>query len=262
MVRERLYPEARIGGYTRVDSTVEFYTRIGTLVAPDSTVIDLGAGRGSVHADRPTSIQSKVSFFKGRARQVIGIDPDPAVHENPSLDEARLLEGDRLPLDNECADLIFADWVLEHIDDPQAFAVEVARTLKPGGWFCARTPNRWGYIGLATNLVPNRLHTAVLKRTQPGRKERDVFPTRYRINTPGALRRAFPSNAFECIVYGVNSEPAYFGNSMVLWRLAQLMFRLTPPGFEAQLLIFVKKTPMAEQPKKALNATFGGRGTQ
>lgn len=240
-MKERLYPEARIGGYTRVDATVEFYMRIGTLVRPDSTVVDLGAGRGAIHTDRPTSIQSKVSFFKGRANEVIGIDPDPAVHDNPSLDTAYVLENERLPLEDESADLIFADWVLEHIDDPLAFAAEVGRILKPDGWFCARTPNRWGYVGLATNLVPNRLHTAVLKRAQPNRKERDVFPTRYRLNTPGALRCAFPADAYELVVYAVNAEPAYFGTSVLLWRLAQLMFRLTPPGFEAQLLIFVRK---------------------
>ena len=72
---------------------------------------------------------------------------------------------------------------------------EIERILKPGGWFCARTPNKWGYISLGANLIPNSLHVRFLKFLQPDRQEEDVFPTRYRMNTIAALKTHFPPNA-------------------------------------------------------------------
>jgi SAM-dependent methyltransferase len=241
VAKQILYPEVAVGGYTRADGTVEFYLRLGELVRADSVVVDLGAGRGAVHQDRSGSVHARLSNFRGRCARVIGVDVASAVHENPSLDEAYVLEGPDLPLPDASADVIFCDWVLEHIEDPQGFVAEISRVLKPAGWFCARTPNRWGYIGLATNLVPNALHVQVLSRAQPGRKEMDVFPTHYRLNTAAAIRRSFPSPTWSAVCYGHFPEPAYFGTSVFLWRGAQMMSRLTPPGMEPVLLIFAQK---------------------
>jgi hypothetical protein len=40
------FPEVEAGGYTRCDGTIEFYSRIRSLIEPTSVVLDLGAGRG------------------------------------------------------------------------------------------------------------------------------------------------------------------------------------------------------------------------
>ena len=64
--------------------------------------------------------------------------------------------------------------------------------LRPGGWLAARTPNKWGMIGIGARAVPNDLHTRVLRRLQPDRKAEDVFPVRYQMNTRKDLRRAVP----------------------------------------------------------------------
>src|SRR5690606_29285299 len=97
-------------------------------------------------------------------------------------------------LDDSSIDLIYADWVLEHVKDPTFFFSEIGRTLKPGGWFCARTPNRWGIIGLATTLIPNGMHTRILKHLQPERNDVDIFPTAYKANTIGQMKRLLPEN--------------------------------------------------------------------
>jgi len=236
-----IYPETAIGGYSRVDGTVEFYLRTGELVQPHHVVVDLGAGRGAIHADRPDSLHARLMNFKGRCAKVVGVDLDPVVHENPSLDEAHVFDGGALPLEDASADVIICDWVLEHVQDPDLFVSELERVLKPGGWFCARTPNRWGYVGLATNAVPNGLHTKVLKTVQPGRKAEDVFPTFYRMNSRGRLHQVFRAKHWSLIAYRIFAEPAYFGRSGILMRAAQIMFRLTPPGFEPTYLIFARK---------------------
>ena len=50
-LKEIYYPESEFGGYTRVDGTVPFFTRVQALARPEMTVLDVGCGRGAV-ADR------------------------------------------------------------------------------------------------------------------------------------------------------------------------------------------------------------------
>ena len=128
--------------------------------------------------------------------------------------------GDPIPYDDGSFDLVLADYVLEHVaaEDAPSVAQEVLRVLKPGGWLAARTPNKWGMIGIGARAVPNDLHTNFLERLQPGRKAEDVFPVRYSMNTKRDLARLFPA-PHEVVVYGHASEPVYFGqSSKAAWR--------------------------------------------
>lgn len=43
----RHYPEARFGGFSDVDGTVAFYSRVQALMTPENVVLDVGCGRGS-----------------------------------------------------------------------------------------------------------------------------------------------------------------------------------------------------------------------
>ena len=92
--------------------------------------------------------------------------------------------------------------------------------LKPGGWICARTPNRWGLISVAARAVPNRLHVATLRRLQPGRLAEDVFPTRYAMNTQRDLGRLFPAPRWSVLTYGHPGVQQYAGSSIAAWRAA------------------------------------------
>jgi hypothetical protein len=40
------FPEIGAGGFSRIDSTIQFYERINSLVDPDFVLLDFGAGRG------------------------------------------------------------------------------------------------------------------------------------------------------------------------------------------------------------------------
>ena len=235
------YPEIGAGGFSRSDTTIEFYTRLNALLRSDRVVADIGAGRGKA-ADDPVPYRRALRILRGRVARVIGLDVDPIVRSNPLLDEAQVIEAaGPLPLADGSVDTVLCDWTFEHVQDPQAFVRELERVLKPGGWICARTTNRWGYIGLGASLVPNRLHTSILRSLQPHRREEDVFPTYYRMNSLGAIGKLFPSQRFRNFTYSVTGEPAYFGNRLMLWRLAQLGARLTPGGAGAVLLVFVQK---------------------
>jgi len=236
----RRNPERQAGGYSRWDATVHFYQRIDALIAPDMTLLDLGAGRGK-YLDDACAYRRRLQSFKGRVARVVGMDPDPVVLSNPGLDEAHVIEPGRLPAADASFDLIVSDWVLEHVAEPGDFAAEVARILKPGGWFCARTPNAWSPVALATRLVPNALHARLLRRVQPDRKARDVFPTAYRLNTPGALKRYFEPARWRHASYRWRTDPAYFFGSPLVWSATSLAAGLSPEGLRHTMLVFLQR---------------------
>jgi SAM-dependent methyltransferase len=238
---DSVYREAAVGGYSRVDSTVDFYSRVNALLEPGSVVADLGAGRGGFVED-PVRYRRELRRLHGKAARTIGLDVDPVVLRNPTLDEAHLIEPGRpFPLADASVDLVVSDYTFEHIDDPVHFAGETARILRPGGWLCARTPNKWGYIGVLARVVPNGMHDSVLRVAQPAKQERDTFRTRYRLNTRADLERHWPQPGFGHFTYSVNSEPAYFGNSPMIRRAARAALALAPPGCRAVLHVFIQK---------------------
>lgn len=237
-----VYRETAAGGYSSRDCTVAFYTRIDALLDKSFVVLNVGAGRGANITRDFSSYRRKVQTFKGRATRVIGIDVDDAVKENPDLDEAHVFKiGDRYPIEDASVDLIVCDHVLEHVADPEHFAKEVKRVLKPGGWFCGRTPTKWGYIGLGARAVPNAMHTRLLAGLQPQRKAEDVFPTVYRLNTFRALDRHFTHDDWLNCTYGYNGVPSYHGNRLLLFRLVELWCWLMPKPLSAKLHVFLQK---------------------
>jgi len=238
----RMYPELLAGGFSHVDGTVEFYHRINVLIRNDMRVLDYGAGRGAQIVNEDNEFKKKLITFKGKVDQVVGVDIDAVVMENAFLDHAHVIHpGQPLPFQDESFDLIICDWVLEHIDNPSQFFQEIGRILKPGGWFCARTPNRFGLIGLATNLIPNSLHIPLLKRLQPERQSIDVFPTLYRANTLGKLRKYLPSHRWLHCSYISNPEPPYVQGSYFLMNCVKLFWRLVPNSMHTVMNVFVQK---------------------
>jgi SAM-dependent methyltransferase len=238
---EQRRPEMGAGGYARDDSSVEFYLRVNALVGEQSVVLDLGAGRGA-GLEKIEVFPKSLKRLRGRVGRLFGCDVDKAVLGNPYLDEARLIRPDgTLPFDDAMFDMVISDWVIEHIDNVEVFVSEVGRVLKPGGWFCARTPNKWGYIALGSRMTPAVLEQAVLGRLQPLRQERDVFPKRYRLNTLRAVRRAFDERGWRDCSYSCSATPAYSGSSGVLFSIVDLFQTKTPAAFDTVLMVFLQK---------------------
>jgi SAM-dependent methyltransferase len=215
--------------------------RVRSLVQPESVVLDFGAGRGSCLED-PVAFRRDIRLLRGHASRVIGVDVDESVLTNDAVDEGYVIPaGGRLPISNEAVDLIVSDHTFEHIGDPSQVSRELDRVLRPGGWICARTPNRLGYIGIGARIVPNRCHVAVLARLQPEKEARDTFPTAYRLNTPQQLRRWFPAEHYRHFVWATDSEPAYAGRSIGVARAMRLLSTFTPPQFRSVLNVFLQK---------------------
>jgi SAM-dependent methyltransferase len=241
-IEHRIYPECQAGLYSHKDCTVAFYSRIRSLIDESTVLLNVGAGRGANIVNDLSPYRRDLQIFKGHVGKAIGIDIDDAVHKNPDLDEAYTVTGMQpWPISDGSIDVIVCDHVLEHVDDPEAFAREVSRVLKAGGWFCARTPTKWGYIGLATRSIPNSLHVRLLRLLQPHRKPEDVFPTRYKMNDRRSLRRHFQRSEWDHCSYGYNGVPGYHANSRVLFRIIELWCWLMPPPLSAKFHVFLKK---------------------
>jgi SAM-dependent methyltransferase len=239
----RLYPEIQAGGFTRCDHRVIFFARVNALLRNDMTVLDFGAGRG-LWAEIESGFKRQLTTLRGKCKRVIGADLDRTVLDNPLVDEAIVLPDDgSIPLPDQSVDMIVSWAVFEHLTDPARTAAELDRILRPGGWICAWTPNRWGYVSIGARLVPNRFHTRVLRRIHPTseRRECDVFPTFYRLNTLGALRRHFPTTRFEHFSYLFNGEPTYHANSFLLALAMDIAARLMPEYFAKSLHVFIRK---------------------
>jgi SAM-dependent methyltransferase len=234
------YPEVRAGGFSRVDGTVQFYGRVNALVSSRSVVLDFGAGRGAAFDNAEAPFRQNLRDLRGRVRKVIGVDIDTAVKQNPSLDEALLINDDgTIPMPDASVDVIVSDYVFEHLSDPTLAARELSRVLRSGGWLCVRTPNRYGYVPIASHLTPDRLKTRVLLGAQKDRKEIDHFKTYYRLNTPRVLREAFPD--FQMTHYFWDAEPAYHGGyRLAFWTFYLTQF-FTPPMLRSTILAFMQK---------------------
>jgi SAM-dependent methyltransferase len=237
----RFYPESNLSGFSHVDGTVAFFTQIAAILRPTDYVLDFGAGRGEPILDDKVDYRRHLSNMKGRCAHLDGCDIDEAILDNPFLDHAELVHPDSpLPYPDNRFDLVVARSVLEHVDNPDHVARELLRVVKPRGLIAAVTPNKFGYIALGARIVPNWMHVRTLKAVQPERKAEDVFPTRYRMNSRSALRKAFGKGA-EIYVTGWSSEPAYHFGRPSIYRMIRLMNKHLPAALQPTLCVYILK---------------------
>lgn len=228
-----------IGGFTSNDGTIEFYNRVNALVNRDSIIVDLGAGRAAWFESDHCEYRRQLHSLKNKSQHLIGVDIDEAVLQNRSTHENLLLINGNIPVDDASVDLVIADYVLEHVDNPAKFASEVRRVLRVGGVFCARTPHLLNYISLAARAVPDSAHGIVLGRAQPNRKPEDVFTTRYKMNTIRKVRNVFLE--FDDYSYIYRTDPAYYFGSKVIYKILNIVHHVLPKFISGNIFVFLVK---------------------
>jgi SAM-dependent methyltransferase len=224
---KRFYPNVR----EHWDDTLfrEFVLR---RLTPTSTVLDLGAGAG---------ILPQLNF-KGFAARVCGVDPDPRVLTNPYLDEAKVGLGSDIPYGDAAFDIVIADNVLEHLEQPVRVFGEVSRVLKPGGYFLAKTPNKSHYVPLISRATPHAFHRFYNRLR--GRDPEDTFPTHYRANSPRQIRSLAATASLEMVgLHLVESRPEYLRLNVVSYLCGILYERtvnLVPQLSELRVIIIAE----------------------
>jgi len=236
------FPEVGAGGFTSLDGTIEFYTRINALLRPTMVALDFGAGRGSVLADGYSDHKKKLMTLRGKVAKVVACDIDEAVLRNSGADETVVIQTDApLPFPDASFDLIVADFVFEHITRPAFVSAELRRILKRGGWICARTPNKYCLVSLMTRAIPNSQHSRLLRRVQPERKSIDVFPTAFKLNSKRDIVKWFGPDVFDDFTYRYEAEPAYFFNNRAMFAFMLLINRLLPHAMKSGLFVFLRR---------------------
>lgn len=246
-VFRKLYPEMPLGDYPRYSHKVEFFNRVHAILEPQHVVLDFGAGRGA-SSTSANHYENALMNLRGRCSRVIGVDTSASILENENLDERHCLAAtEALPVADNSIDIVVSWAVFEHIESPEHVTAELRRVLKPGGWLCAFTPNKFGDLALIARLVPNSLHPKLLKRIgmvdAPGstRSSADVFPTWYRLNTERALKRHFPVASYNHHSYRTLGPPGYNAGSLFVARCMQLYDVLTPAFMSRMWHIFIQK---------------------
>lgn len=162
-------------------------------LAPGAKVLDAGCGR-----------TTRLLRYRGRIGELVGVDLDEtAARENEALDRFVVadLEG-RLPFGTGSFDLVYANFVVEHLREPVSAFAEWRRLLRPGGYAVVLTSNRANPVVAAARLLPQQGRVAI-KRLGPGAAGRDVFPALYRANTPKRLDAALRAAGFESVSVSV-----------------------------------------------------------
>lgn len=162
-------------------------------LAPGDRWLDLGCGHQVVPPWAVPPVEQ--GAVAARAALAVGVDMDPSIHHHEVLRLRAMASGYALPFRGSAFDLVTANMVLEHVDDPVALLREVHRVLAPGGRFVFHTPNRRNPAVRIAAFVPSSIKRGLVWWLE-NRREEDVFPTHYRINSARDIRAAAEAAGF------------------------------------------------------------------
>ena len=162
-------------------------------VNPSIRWLDLGCG----HKILSSWLSLQEKYLVDNCKMIVGIDYDLHSlknHKNLSLKVKGTIS--KLPFKSNFFDLVTANMVVEHLDNPDAQFKEIWRILKKNGILIFHTPNILGYSTMIGKLVPNIFKNRFIYIFE-GRKEEDVFDTYYKVNSIKAINTLAKKTRFK-----------------------------------------------------------------
>lgn len=193
---KRYYPD------TSKDGTLFFYNWLRSYIQSVFVILNVGAGSTS---------HRKIRSLKGEVQKVLGADIDKEVLNNEDLDEAFVIKNGKLPFRDNTFDLVWADYVFEHVQKPGTFLKEVYRVLKPGSSFFFRTPNKYHYVSIFARVTPHQFHRLMANRVRGlGNDTHEPYPTYHRLNSRKEITDHAESAGFrKSELRLIEAEPSY-----------------------------------------------------
>lgn len=139
----RRYDTPRGSGYHWMLDTLQ--SEIVAPLADGKDVLEVGCGTGLL-----------MERLKGRCRSLAGLDISPGMAERARKRGHRVTVGsaDSLPFEDQSFDAVYSFKVLAHVEPIEKALSEIARVLRPGGWFVGDFYNPWSMRGLIKTLKP------------------------------------------------------------------------------------------------------------
>ncbi len=226
-------------------ATARYQRWVAASLREGTRVLDLGCGRGGI-----------VERLHHRGNW-IGTDPDfRSLTEHRWLALPRVLSrATHLPFADAGFNVVASSWVLEHLPDPHATFADVARVLRPGGWFFFLTPNARHPIPRLSRLLMRlqRFQRQIVPWVY-GRPAADTFPVYYRANTPEQLTHLALSAGLHPTRIELVDDPSYFAWNGLSFRGATFLERCLPPLWKVHLIGAFQKPPVFN-PKGGQNVT-------
>lgn len=220
-----------------------FASALATLVQPGSRWLDLGAG-SRIHGGWGGIEQRELA---ARASLLVGCELHAEhLRLNPFLTHRCLANGGALPFAADSFDLVSANMVVEHLEEPARVFTEVARVLAPGGRLAFVTPNRWHPAVWVGAVVVSRKSRRRLAHRVEGRPLEHVFPTFYRCNTSTAVERLARETGFVVEDMQLFSSFPFFRDGPAPARWTERLFLRTVRAdglrqFRSNLLAILRK---------------------
>ncbi len=182
-------------------------------------VLEVGCGR-----------TSRLAGWRERIAELVGVDVDgQAGLANTALDRfvtADICAG--VPLPDASVDVVYANFVIEHLRLPGDAFRELHRVLRPRGLVVLLTSNIADPLVWLAARLPRRFVVA-LKRAGAGVREDDVVPTAYLANTPELLDAELAAAGFAPVeVHFVATLHRYAGRWRALAAALTVFERLLP----------------------------------
>jgi len=200
-------------------------------------MLDLGCGNNEL-----------LARFRRDEREVWGVDFIAHPHlRHPEWFRPLRADG-VIPFADQTFDVVCSHMVMEHVAEPRVFLQEIARVLKPGGWYIGESIHARHYVTWIRRLFDVVPHSWVqsLVRNLYGRAEHDTFPTCYRMNSRRALNRFAQEAKLELADWRGYVNPGYFLFSPLLYRGAVVFdwcVEYLTPGFGQLYFTVVLRKP-------------------
>ena len=222
------------------DSAHVFMVSAQAIAARSGLIAEVGCGRGALVDLRAPG--GAWQDLRGDGRTVIGIDIETVGAENPIIDEFRLIGEDGVwPLDDGSVDLAVSDFVLEHVTDPVAFVSQLAP--RAASWRSVHRPHHQPQLAAGpcrSDGTQSLAMPRVLEHLQPGREERDVFETAYRMNSRQDLQ-ALLAPEFDWALARRTGLEQYCKPWPTLRRAVGPVERVLPTSLWMALVVFARR---------------------
>jgi len=246
-----------------VHPQIRYKTLLRNLLRPEVRWLDLGCGHEVI---RPWALHrgEEESAFTGAPAMSVGVDRDmAALQSNVCTPHRVAADIQSLPFADDSFEVVTANMVLEHSENPAALMSEVWRVLRPKGVFVFHTPNKYYPMSVLAALLPDAVKSRLVALVSR-RQEKDVYPTLFRVNTRSAISAYSVSAGFRIKYWEILETLTFNANRAIFLcylTLAWLLRHKSLGRFRADYLVMLCK-PDVECACKKLERSASSNGTR